>query len=418
MTSSIRWTLCAALATPALAQQEAATLEERLAVQERELAELREAFESSRVGRSGFDNGFFVESADGQSRLRFGALLQVNALAFERGLDARDSQFDLRRMRLEFEGEIEKRWLFNLEPFFSESEVELEEAWLGARLCADSTLMLGRMKEPFSLEEMSSRKHWDFAEFSLLNQLVPAEDTGVTVLGKCVDERLEYGVALYNGTGGDELNEDKDVAARLVWHTPRGLQFGAAATVGDADQAIDGEVLKTETRQPFITFEPGSEIDGERTRLGLESAWISGPFGLFAEAMQVEQDVLGAGGDANVAYSGWYVAGSWVLSGEDKTFKGVRPANAVGHGGCGAWQLAARVSQLELDDDLVSAGLVLPASFTDSVTSYDLGLNWYATYNARVRLHVVHTEYSDRIAIGGDNLDSEDALLVQFQLGF
>jgi hypothetical protein len=35
-----------------------------------------------------------------------------------------------------------------------------------------------------------------------------------------------------------------------------------------------------------------------------------------------------------------------------------------------------------------------------------------------VRFHLVRTEYGDRIAIGNDVIDSEDALLVQFQLGF
>jgi hypothetical protein len=52
------------------------------------------------------------------------------------------------------------------------------------------------------------------------------------------------------------------------------------------------------------------------------------------------------------------------------------------------------------------------------VTTLDVGLNGYATGDARVKLHVVRTLYGEAVAFGGDTFDSEDALLVQFQLGF
>lgn len=292
----------------------------------------------------------------------------MNAFAFERA--ARDSAFDLRRMRLEISGELDERYIFNVEPFFTEAEVELEEAWVGAWLERERTRVLfGRMKEPFSLEEMSPRKGSDFAEFSILNQIVPAEDSGITLLGATAGGALEYGGAIYNGTSGDEVNEDRDLAARRVWHpfaartecALRDLQIGAAATTGRADADVGGAELRTETRQPFLAFEPASEIDGDRTRAGVEAAWLSGPFALTAEAVRVEQDMTGPSGSDEVGFDAWHLTGSWVLTGEEKTFQGVRPARPfVKGGGCEAWQIAARISRLELDDALVATGVVAP----------------------------------------------------------
>ena len=380
----------------------------------------------------GEEDGIFLRSADGAEELRIGTLFQVNANLFESGLADRDTELLLRKMRLEFEGRIDRIFRFNFEPNFAEDEVELEEAWVGADLGDDTLLMLGRMKEPFSLEEMSPTKHHDFVNFSLLSQFVPKEDHGVTLFGSAFEERLAYGAAIYNGTGGDELNSDKDVAGRLVWkpfagsddEAVNGLQFGGSATYGVAEQAIGMHELKTEARVPFLSYLPGSMLDGRRVRLGAEAAWLSGPFGFNGEIIRVEEMAAGAGGRGNVVTTGWYAAATWVVTGEEKTFEGVWPARPVfrseeqGASGTGALQLAFRASELRLGDALAGLGLVAPASHPGEVRSYDLGLNWYLTYHARMKLHFLHTRYGRDIPFGGDVRGSENAVLLQFQINF
>jgi phosphate-selective porin OprO and OprP len=413
-----------------LSQQE---IEARLERNERELAELR-ALVGQRAPRpsAGYDGGFYIESPDREWRFTLEALLQVRATAFERGLEGRNSGFDLERMRFELGGEYQHLYRFHVEPNFGADDVELEEAWIGFDLAGGRAgLLLGRMKEPFGLEEMLPRRHFDFPTFSALNQFSPAEDHGITLLGGSLEGPLEYGVAVYNGTGGDESNSDKDVAARLVtrpWAESagsalRGFQLGAAATWGRADEDVSGAELRTEAKAPFLEFEPDSAIDGDRLRLGLETAWLRGPFALTAEAMRVEQDMSGAGGDIETAFEGWYASASWVVSGETKTFRGVVPAHPLvggeaGTRGSGAFQLAARYSQLMLDDDLVMGGLVDPSAFTDRVDTWDVGLNWYSTAHTKVMLHFIRTEFADDIVIDGEERGAENALLVQFQLQF
>lgn len=414
----------ALLASSAHAQQAPLELEQRVESLEQELARL-----ASERGRSGYDGGFYVESADGALRLTLGGLLQVNAWVYPADLPGRDDRVELRRFRLEIGGQLGDPWRFNIEPQFVFDEFEMAEAWIGAELGGGASLaQVGKAKEPFGLEELSPRKHIDFVEYSLLNQFSPAEDIGVIVRGAGPGENFSYGLGGTSGTSDDVLVDDEDLAGRLVWKpfagdessALSGLQFGAAATWGRADdENVSGEELVLETRDPFLSFEPGSSFDGERTRLGLEAAWLSGPFALTAEAQRIEQESSGPGRAVESEFDGWYVAASWVLTGEDKTFRGVHPARPfLRGGGPGAWQLAARFSELALDSDMVSAGLIAPTSFPGEVSSLDLGVNWYLTYEVRLKLHWVRSSYADSIVIDGDSRDSEDALILQAQMNF
>jgi phosphate-selective porin OprO/OprP len=418
---------------PPVARAQEGSLEQRLDQQERELTELRGQLEGGAWGmRSGYDGKFFWETPDGAQRFTIGGIFQMHGDFYERDLEGRASEFDVRRMRFELGGRFNRRFEFNVEPNFTAGEVELEEAWVGATLGDDGPLLLfGRMKEPFMLEEMSSRKGVEFVNFSTLNQFVPAEDHGITVLGKTPAERFEYGLAYYNGSGGRDLNSDKDVAARLVVHpwaqSPdarlSGLQFGGAITFGDADADVGGEELKTEAKAPFLRFEPGSFLNGERVRLGAELAWFRGPFGIRAEAIEIREEVAGPLGAATNSTDGWYAQATYILTGEEKSFRPVNPARPFvsadgSRAGPGAFELAARYSQLDLDRDLVRTGLVQAAAFPGKVPSLDFGVNWYPMANSVVKLHWLHTIYDKDILIDGQSRGSEDALLLQLQFHF
>ena len=380
------------------------------------------AQEAEAAPQVGYDGAFFVRDRSGANELTVGGLFQVDGLAFESGLAGRDGEFVLRRMRFELGGRLDEIYRFNVEPNFHASGVELEEAWGGVELAGgDALLMLGRMKEPFSLEEMAPRRQHEFVAFSILNQFVPAEDHGITLNGEVFARRLWYGAALYNGTGGDERNSDKDVAGRLVYRPfaatgdpwTRGLQFGGAATYGVAEQELAGAALNTEAKVPFAAFAPGSALDGRRWRLGAEAAWLAGPFAASGEFVRVLQRAAGAGGRGDADLDAWYLAASWLLTGEEREYRRIQPRSSWG-----AWQVAARVSNLALDQAFLDLGLLAPAAYPERVHSYDLGLNWIANAHLRVKLHLLHTVFAESIVLGGERRGGEDALLLQFQLAF
>jgi phosphate-selective porin OprO/OprP len=362
---------------------------------------------------AGYDGGFYVKGKDAKFIME--GVLQVNGVFFEAD-GAHESEFVLRRMRLEFSGEFYDRWLFHIEPKFTSDGVELEEAWVGFQI-DNHSFRFGRMKEPFSWEEMASVRHMDMLNFSILNQFVPAEDHGITVIGNF--DFLEYGVGFYNGTGSDDTTSDKDGALRLVLHPWGGLQFGGAATFGRQNIDVSGEELRTEARVPWTVYAPGTTLEDERVRLGAEAAFLEGPFALTAELMQIREEL----NETTVHFKGGYVQASYVLTGEAKAWKGqgvriwkgVTPARPfLRDPDLGAWQLVARWSRLLLDDDLAP----FVTNFPDRIDSYTFGVNWYANDFVKIKVNYVRTVYEEDIVLAGSRHDNEDALIFQFQIMF
>jgi phosphate-selective porin OprO/OprP len=362
---------------------------------------------------AGYDGGFYIGGKD--VRLTMEGLLQVNARVFERDA-AHESEFELRRFRLEFTGEFFDQWLFHIEPKFTAEEVELEEAWVGFK-AGDHLFMVGRMKEPFSFEEMASQRHMDMLNFSIINQFVPAEDTGVTIFGNF--DILQYGVGFYNGSGDDDTTSDKDVALRLNLHPWRGLQLGGAYTVGRQDTDIGGEELRTETRVAWAEYLPGTTVEDTRVRLGAEAALLEGPFAFVAELMHLREELNGT----PVRFRGGYVQASYVLTGEPKRWKGDRIRIWKGviperpflrDPDVGAWQLVARASRLALEDDLA----LFLSTFPKRVDSFTFGVNWYANEVVKIKIQYSRTQYQRSIVVNGNRHGNEDAVLFQFQVMF
>ncbi len=88
-------------------------------------------------------------------------------------------------------------------------------------------------------------------------------------------------------------------------------------------------------------------------------------------------------------FTAFYVAGSYTLTGEPRTYNAtrgsirrIRPERPVGDGsgGYGAFEVAARWSYIDLDDQAVTGGVLSDTS---------VGLNWYPTNPTRVMFNVV-----------------------------
>lgn len=96
-------------------------------------------------------------------------------------------------------------------------------------------------------------------------------------------------------------------------------------------------------------------------------------------------------GQTNPNFSGWYVQGSWVLTGEPRTYSManaafVRPVPAndfdPSAGDWGAWEVAARYSDTNLDYDINSLVTADQVRGGDQQI-YSAGLNFYPSYNLK-----------------------------------
>ena len=157
-------------------------------------------------------------SADGRSELVLEGLFQVNGSVVDEGRSPR-ARLGLQRMRPELAGRFAGSLHFRVEPNFSADEVKLEEAWIGMEILSrHGLLMAGRMKVPFGLEEVRSRRHINFTRFSILNQFSPAEEHGLFLNGKSDSNRWEYGVSATDGLESGDSDTSVNLAARLMLH--------------------------------------------------------------------------------------------------------------------------------------------------------------------------------------------------------
>jgi phosphate-selective porin OprO/OprP len=112
----------------------------------------------------------------------------------------------------------------------------------------------------------------------------------------------------------------------------------------------------------------------------------------------------------NPNFTGWYVQGSWNITGESRrysmasgSFAAPRPLSPFSaSGGWGAWELAVRYSQTDLNDDAGVLGSAPPVGGVRGGEQKILavGLNWFMTPNLRMSFNYLHVDV-DRLNPAG-----------------
>lgn len=266
-------------------------------------------------------------------------------------------------------------------------------------------LSVGQFKLPFGLEELSSSNNISFVERALpLDAFPPSRRMGVGF------NRNRDGytfAAMGFGSSIDGGDRGRGAAARFtvapIDSDSTVLHLGIAAVT----EHPRGEVkfnARPESRVADVKFVNTGDIeDVDRIdRIGMEAAWKSGPVSAQAEWMRAIVDRDAGHSDANL--EGWYVAGSWILTGETRRYKNGAFKDIAPSRSSGAWELTARYSHLDLDDGQVRGGT------QDNCT---LGLNYYANRHLRIMANYIKVRSERR-----GKSDDPDILLVRAQLAF
>ena len=185
----------------------------------------------------------------------------------------------------------------------------------------------------------------------------------------------------------------------------QGLGIGFAASYVDAGGGADSPNLpnyRTSGQQRFFAYRGTTFSDGERLRLSPQGYYYYGPFGLLWEYVDVSQDVArdidGLTRSDQLDHDAWQVAASYVLTGEESTYKGVKPKSpfSIQSGTFGAFELKARYSELSLDEDSFAGGddsFADPTNAAEEAAAWALGLNWYLNQNVKLAFDYEQTEF-------------------------
>ncbi|MFB3812512.1 MAG: porin [Terriglobales bacterium] len=376
-------------------------------------------------------DGFSLQSADKSFQLKVGGYVHADGRFFpDDNAHVGTDNFVLRRVRPVLQGTVFQSVDFRIMPDFGEGKSVLQDAYIDFRYFPLTVLRAGKFKGPVGLERLQSATDILFAERALPTNLVPNRDLGLQVWGD-IAGRVNYAVGVFNGApdGGSvdgDTNDGKDFAARLfltpfaksqVDHPLRGLGFGAAVTTGRQE----GSVLpsfKSSGQSTFFSYSSGVLAAGRRLRYSPQAYFYYGPLGLLGEYVQSNQQVAKGTSQAEIANHAWQVSASYFLTGEKNGYKHSSPRhNFEGRsGGAGAWELAARFSDLAVDQRAFTGRFADPAKSASSANAWAIGLNWYLNKYAKLVFDYEQTHFQGG-ALNGDR-PTEKAFFNRLQIAF
>jgi phosphate-selective porin OprO/OprP len=151
---------------------------------------------------AGWKDGFFLESPNGDFKLKFRGYAQVNArYPFSNGTDPTNAQFFLRRVRPIFEGTVYKYFDFKIMPDFGLGTTTLQDAYLDVNYFGpEIRLRTGKAKVPLNLERLQGGDKLIFIERSISNNLAPNRDVGLYLFGDVLGSTLGFQAGIFNGS--------------------------------------------------------------------------------------------------------------------------------------------------------------------------------------------------------------------------
>ena len=334
-----------------------------------------------------------------------------------------DDGFNNRRARFGVGGDLDENWDFRIETDVAEGSLGAADYRLRRSLPV-GRLTIGQTKVPMGMNQLTSSNNITFIERASPQNIIP-DSRRLGFFYDVSEDLFTLQTALYGRDLGGREDGDMPlgVAGRFVFNPAIGdgmvLHLGASAAYEDFDTDSGYASLGFSDR-PEGRADPGTRlintggfdiIADSTTKYGLELAYQAGPFSAEAEYINVDVD-RDNGND--VSFDGYHAQVSYVLTGESRSYSGGTFAGITPRGPGGAWEVAARYSHMDLNDEDIMGG---------EQTNLTLGVNYYYSRNLRFMANYVMVDVEDSQAVsdltGGQTMDdSPNFVLARMQYSF
>lgn len=338
--------------------------------------------------------GLKVKSRDNGFEFNVGGRIQVDSGFYQDDRIDHADGTELRRARLDVGGRIEKDWKFKLAYDFADNAVEDKSAYIAYAGWPLATIKAGLYAQPFTLSEATSSLDSTFMEEPMLVSAFKTDDRiGVGLESGGKEWSAQAGLfgegAKPNTVKGQE--EANGAALRLTWAPALGKESLLHLGVGAVYQTTNSD----SKHEASFNARPEAHVGTQKmvktgdisdvsdwASYGLEFAAGQGPLSVEGEYVMTQVDRRA--GFPNLKFSGYYGSVSWRITGESRPYEAesgsfgrIKPKENFNleKGGWGAWEVAARYSNLDLTDNSVNGG---------EENNVTLGINWYL--NPRLRL--------------------------------
>lgn len=331
-----------------------------------------------------------IKTADKSKSFAIGGRLQWDYDATEStDNDKKTDDFDVRRARIYVKGSVND-WGYKAQFNIAESDGAkggtAEDLYLNYTGFGSAVqVKIGKQGQPFGLERLTSSKDTTALERGALTEFhTPGRAAGIQLHGK--GSNWTYGVGLFE-SNGDEANDfDKTALTGRITFTPVQndtmlMHMGASFTNQGADEAED-------------------EVES----YGVELGAALGSVHFQAEYFDTEH------GQQDL--DGFYLQAGWIITGESRPYKNGLFKRVKPNSDMGAWELVARYE----DGDGKYSDIGLASEQKYNGQQYTLGVNYYATANARIGLSYMSGE-ADDAKDKGKTFDGEE-LRARVQFAF
>lgn len=366
--------------------------------------------------------GLRLETADKAFRLAIGGRVQNDWVWWidpERDVESAvgdlEDGTEFRRVRVFTEGVIYDHAEFKMQLDYAGGAIRFTDAYVGVRdVPVLGRVRLGQMYEPFGLEEQESDNYITFVERAGLTAFTPGRHTGLRFDNTLFDRQATWSAGVFRTTdaaGDDTGDGEYSLTARLTgipWYEeegPRLLHLG----VGMSRRETDDDGLRLRER-PEVHQSPRFVDTGA---FAADDYWLlDSEVSLAFDSLYLQGEIMAApvrrgSGLHDALFGGWYVKAGWFITGESRPYN--RSEGFFGRvvprenlfDGPGAWELAVRYSQVDLEDGGIAGG---------ELDGWTMGTNWYLNPNVRLMLNYVMPTLED--------VGDADAFLMRFQVDF
>jgi phosphate-selective porin OprO/OprP len=373
-----------------------------------------------------------------------------------------DSGTNFRRARLGVDATVYRNWNVSIWGEFggsgSESPV-LNQAyieyvgWKPFGLKDPLRLRVGAWATPTGLEDATSNTEGLFLERPAVAEMVrnSAGGDGRSGVGFFLDGDHWYASGTLTGSvvgppAVPEFDEQKGFLSRIAFNPLYGKDYDLhlGANIQGILEPADTAAGPAKAQAVRLRERPELRVDGTRLvdtgninadrmiAYGLEAGASYRQFYVAGEWYKIDvsrTSVGAAPSPFDPSFGGWYVQGAFTLTGErhqwsnaNGGFRGIRPAHPFdpSKSDWGAWEVAARYSVLDLNDQSGIAGKTAPAGGIrgglQKITT--VGLNWYPNNVVRFLLDYQWIRV-DRLNTAGTQIGEDvDVVSVRSQFAF
>ncbi len=381
--------------------------------------------------------GFSIKSQDENFKLKVRGYVQADGRFFtDNKKDTGTTDvFTARRVRPIIEGTLFRDYDFHVLPSFDSGTAALQDAYIEYKYYPAAKVKAGKFKPPFGLERLQSITNISFIELGYPTALAPNRDVGAQISGDLWGGSLSYALGVFNGSADGasvdtDNNSDKDVIGRIFAHPfkasdiepLRGLGAGIAASFGHKEGS-SLPTLRSLGQATIFTYLSTVSADGPHGRLAPQAYYYWGPLGLLGEYTLSSQEVVRTTGGGilreKAENDAWQIIVSYVLTGEDASYKGISPRSPFdrAQGTWGAFEAVGRYGMLDVDDNIFDLGFANAGASVTEARSWGVGLNWYLNRQVKLMLDYERSIFDGGAPESGDR-DAENVIFTRIQFAY